>query len=560
LGWFRATFSGKAGGWSADDSDTWVFSAILPLHSAFLNQLAVKELHSMMDDADLLERVDGTAVETTLRRRVVVGFTVAALLTGLMSFLSWYNAKEAAAESDWVEHTQGVLLTLASTLSHLVDVDTGGKAFAISGHESYLRPHQTGMAGVTQDLNALRRLTADNPTQQQACDVLEPQVRAKIQTSAMLVAARRQTGAIPTDRQLTEGEQLMDAVRATVQQMNAEEERLLKDRSQKTRASRRLTILATLLGSCLGLGFLVTAGLAINREIGVSARGRAQVSALNADLERRVEQRTAALGESEFRLEKLNEVLELRVTERTAQLEEVNKELESFTYSVAHDLRAPLRHVAGFSGILVEEFSSSLDPQVQSYLQRIQEGTRKMGVLVDELLSLARVGRQELNLQQAGLNSIVKEVLEILQPEIEGRQVEWKIADLPFVECDRTLLKQVFQNLISNALKYSCPRPLAIIEIGQTQKNGHPAFFVRDNGVGFNIKYADKLFGVFQRLHRSEDFEGTGVGLATVARIIKKHQGKVWAEAELDKGATFYFTIGGLQPAETTRQTTAMGA
>jgi signal transduction histidine kinase len=560
LGWFRATFSGKAGGWSADDSDTWVFSAILPLHSAFLNQLAVKELHSMMDDADLLERVDGTAVETTLRRRVVVGFTVAALLTGLMSFLSWYNAKEAAAESDWVEHTQGVLLTLASTLSHLVDVDTGGKAFAISGHESYLRPHQTGMAGVTQDLNALRRLTADNPTQQQACDVLEPQVRAKIQTSAMLVAARRQTGAIPTDRQLTEGEQLMDAVRATVQQMNAEEERLLKDRSQKTRASRRLTILATLLGSFLGLGFLVTAGLAINREIGVSARGRAQVNALNAHLERRVEQRTAALGESEFRLEKLNEVLELRVTERTAQLKEVNKELESFTYSVAHDLRAPLRHVAGFSGILVEEFSSSLDPQAQSYLQRIQEGTRKMGVLVDELLSLSRVGRQELNLQQAGLNSIVKEVLEILQPEIEGRQVEWKIADLPFVECDRTLLKQVFQNLISNALKYSCPRPLAIIEIGQTQKNGHPAFFVRDNGVGFNIKYADKLFGVFQRLHRSEDFEGTGVGLATVARIIKKHQGKVWAEAELDKGATFYFTIGGLQPAETTRQTTAMGA
>jgi light-regulated signal transduction histidine kinase (bacteriophytochrome) len=310
----------------------------------------------------------------------------------------------------------------------------------------------------------------------------------------------------------------------------------------------------------LGLGFLVTAGIAINREVGVSARARAQVIALNADLERRVEQRTAALGESEGRLEKLNDVLEQRVTERTAQLEEANKELESFTYSVAHDLRAPLRHVAGFSGILVEEFSSSLDAQAQSYLQRIQDGTRKMGQLVDELLSLAQVGRQQPNLQQSGLNSIVKEVIEILQPEIEGRQVEWKIAALPFVECDPTLLKQVFQNLISNALKYSRPRPLAVIEIGQSQKNGHSAIFVRDNGVGFNIKYADKLFGVFQRLHRSEDFEGTGVGLATVQRIIKKHQGRVWAEAELDKGATFYFTIGGLQPAETTKQTIAMGA
>ena len=250
---------------------------------------------------------------------------------------------------------------------------------------------------------------------------------------------------------------------------------------------------------------------------------------------------------SEREIHQLNSELESRVAERTAQLKEANLELESFTYSVAHDLRAPLRHIAGFSGILMEECGPVLNAEAQRYLHRIQEGTRKMGQLVDELLTLARVGRQALSLQVAGLNSMVKEVIAMLQPEMEGRQVEWNISHLPFMECDPTLLKQVFQNLISNALKYSRPRSPAVIEIGQTDFDGASAIFVRDNGVGFNMKYADKLFGVFQRLHRSEDFEGTGVGLATVQRIIKKHQGRVWAEAELDKGATFYFTLG-MQP------------
>jgi len=183
-----------------------------------------------------------------------------------------------------------------------------------------------------------------------------------------------------------------------------------------------------------------------------------------------------------------------------------------------------------------------------------------MGRLVDELLSLAQVDRQAPNLQFVGLNALTREVVALLQPEMEGRRIEWKIDPLPLVECDPILLRQVFQNLISNALKYSRPRALAIIEIGQAEVNGLTSIFVRDNGVGFSMKYADKLFGVFQRLHRSVDFEGTGVGLATVLRIIKKHQGKVWAEAELNKGATFYFTLGGLQSGQIRQQATTVGA
>jgi hypothetical protein len=247
---------------------------------------------------------------------------------------------------------------------------------------------------------------------------------------------------------------------------------------------------------------------------------------------------------AERQIQTLNQSLEGRVIERTAELKVANKELEAFTYSVSHDLRAPIRHISGFAKILVEKFRPSLPAEAHEHLQLIVQAAHRMGQMVDEMLKLARLGRQPLTVKVTGLSSLVEDVITLLAPETEGRQVEWKIGQLPFVECDPILMPQVFQNLISNALKYSRPRSPAVIEIGQTEKEGETVIFVKDNGVGFDMRYSDKLFGVFQRLHVAEEFEGTGIGLATVERIIKKHGGRVWVEAELDRGATFFFTLG----------------
>ena len=245
------------------------------------------------------------------------------------------------------------------------------------------------------------------------------------------------------------------------------------------------------------------------------------------------------------RLETLINDLEDRVAGRTAELTASNKELEAFAYSVSHDLRAPLRHIDGFLELLKETLGTSLDDQGRHYMEAVSRAARKMGLLIDDLLNFSRMGRHTISLQPVELEDLVRGIIREHEPDTAGRTIDWHIGDLPKVYGDAAMLRIALDNLISNALKFTRPRhDETRIDIGslpgQTSK---AVIYVRDNGVGFDMTYADKLFGVFQRLHRADEFEGTGIGLANVHRIITRHGGRVWAEGEIDQGAAVYFSL-----------------
>lgn len=466
--------------------------------------------------------------ESLLRRRAAAGLTLAIALTAAMAYLSWRGFTVAENGASENANRYFLMNVLDNAMRHTLDVESGARGFAGTGQEQFLEPYGSGRNATRADLQKLSQLTKQDPVQQQNLDLLEPELNAAVDTADSLVEARRRTGVLPDPKLFDIGKVTVDRIRATVSEMETHEQEMLEQSIQRRALESQVVGTSWLLAVAGITALAFAAWLSINRGV--------------LNLEARVMQRT------------------LQLETANIELATANKELEAFTYSVSHDLRAPLRHIAGFSRIIAEEFSSTFPPQAQVYLRRIEQSTRHMGQLVDELLNLARVGRYAPSFQITGLNLIIKEIVESFKEDSIGREVEWKIDELPFVECDPVLIRQVLQNLLANALKFTRPRAKAVIQVSRTVENGQSVFAVSDNGVGFSMKYVDKLFGVFQRLHRTEDFEGTGVGLVTAQRIVQKHGGRLWAIAELDKGATFYFTLGTSEQSKAKTKTATAGS
>lgn len=263
---------------------------------------------------------------------------------------------------------------------------------------------------------------------------------------------------------------------------------------------------------------------------------------IEADLLRTTEELRTEVAERRLREETIR-ALNVELTEKSFALEATNKELEAFAYTTSHDLRAPLRHVAGFAELLAKNAPTDMNEKCRRYISTIQDAAKRMGNLIDDLLSFSRVGRTEAQMTSVDLNRLIRDVVSELQDQTIGRKIVWILADLPDCFGDRSMLKLMFENLLSNAVKFTKTRAEAHIEIGVVSDDTRIELFVKDDGVGFQMKYVDKLFGVFQRLHSNEDFPGTGIGLATVQRIVHRHGGTIRAAAEVNEGATFFLTL-----------------
>lgn len=439
------------------------------------------------------------------------------LILSILFIQQVYNVLE---ENDKVRHSDEVINTATEAMKLIIDSETAFRGYIITSSDEYLQPWKRAKDKFFALADHNIDLVKDN--QEQAKDIREIKTLyiGWNENAEATIEYRNKYKRSSPDEMINARKAIMDSIRKNFDDF-IERERALRNKrwAEAEKASREAVIII------IGLGIFLGVSLAVMSIMQLRRLSRNYTTAYTS-------------------LASATDHLEETVALRTHELTLVNKELEAFSYSVSHDLRAPLRGIDGFSQILVEEYSGKLDGDAIRYLGFIRSGVQKMGVLIDDLINLSRLTRSEFRKEDVELSLIAQDIINELKQSDPQRKVEFTNFLPQKVSADPGLLRAALQNLISNAWKYSRTKEISIIELGQIYKDGKVTYYVKDNGVGFDMRFYDKLFQPFQRLHTKEQFDGSGIGLATVARIIRRHNGSIWGESEVGKGSAFYFTLG----------------
>lgn len=441
------------------------------------------------------------------------------VLMVVLAFLFLSQVDYIRNENGKIRKSDEMLAVSTLALKTIVDADTGLRGFLLTGKEEYLHPWYESKKQAPQLMTKLFVMNQDNKGQLELLTHIQEQFQKWFNDAQAGILLKRNSPETLNTSKYDLRKDLMDDIRISFDQFQQTESTYRKERWEKAeQATKLIVILLIVLGFILGLCMAVFSLLQLKR------------------LSQNYSKAFKSISEA-------TDTLEETVDVRTRELQTVNKELESFCYSVSHDLRAPLRGIDGFSQILSEEYANKLDGEALRYLGFIRQGVQKMGILIDDLIKLSRLTRSEFKKEEVDISIMADELIKELTVPNPERKVQFKNFESETIQADAGLMRVALQNLINNAWKFTGTRELSVIECGKMLKDGQEAYFIRDNGVGFDMRFYDKLFQPFQRLHPKEKFEGTGMGLATVARIIRRHGGNIWAESVVGEGTTFYFTL-----------------